>query len=97
MFPLHIQACGAWWPIPRTLNVIWIMYNFIVELFIWLQTDSTNLKLDVFVKHRCPRQQQSQNMAKISKKYILTLPHPQGHVMSVKCEEPKDEILFQVW
>ena len=26
-------------------------------------------------------------MAKISKSYILTLPHPQGHRMSVKCEE----------
>ena len=28
----------------------------------------------VFVKHGCPRWQQSQNMAKISKSYILTLP-----------------------
>ena len=39
----------------------------------------------VFVKHGCPRRQQSQTMAKISKSYILTLPHPQGHMMSVKC------------
>ena len=39
----------------------------------------------------------SQNMAKISKSYILTLPHPQGHVMSVKCEEPIDELTVQVW
>ena len=29
----------------------------------------------MFVKHRCPRQQQSQNLAK---SYILTPPHPQG-------------------
>ena len=51
----------------------------------------------VFVKHRCPRQQQSQNMAKISKSYILTPPHPKGHVMSVNCEEPIDELTVQVW
>ena len=51
----------------------------------------------MFVRHRCPRRQQSQNMAKISKSYILTLPHPQGHVMSVKCEEPIDELTVQVW
>ena len=37
----------------------------------------------VFVKHGCPRRQQSPNMAKICKSYILTQPHPQGHVMSV--------------
>ena len=36
-------------------------------------------------------------MAKISKSYILTTPHPQGHVMSVKCEEPVDELTVQVW
>ena len=52
----------------------------------------------VFVKHGCPRRQQSSNMAKISKSYILTPPaRPQGHVMSVKCEEPIDELTVQVW
>ena len=51
----------------------------------------------VFVKHGCPRRQPSLNMAKISKSYILTLPHPQGHVMSVKCEEPINEPTVQVW
>ena len=51
----------------------------------------------VFVKHGCPRQQQSPNMAKISKSYILTPHHPKGHVMSVKCEEPIDELTVQVW
>ena len=30
-------------------------------------------------------------MAKISKSYILTPPHPQGHVMTVKCEEAKEK------
>ena len=44
-----------------------------------------------------PRRQQSQNIAKISKSYILTPPHPQGHVMSMKCEEPIDELTVQVW
>ena len=34
---------------------------------------------------------------KISKSYILTLPQPQGHVMSVKCEEPIDESIVKVW
>ena len=50
-----------------------------------------------FVKRRCPQRQQSKNMTKISKSYILTPPDPQGHVMSVKCEEPIDESTVQVW
>ena len=29
--------------------------------------------------------------------YILTPSHPQGHVLSVKCEEPIDELTVQVW
>ena len=41
--------------------------------------------------------QQSQDMAKIFKSYILTLAQPKGHVMSVKCEEPIDELTVQVW
>ena len=51
----------------------------------------------VFVKHGCPQRQQSQNMAKICKSYILTLPNPQGQVMSEKCEEPIDELTVHVW
>ena len=51
----------------------------------------------MFVKHGCPRRQQSQNMTKISKSYILTPPNPKGHVMSVNCEEPIDELTVQVW
>ena len=51
----------------------------------------------VFVKHGCPRWQQSQTIAKISKSYILTTPCPQGHVMSVKCKQPLDELKVQVW
>ena len=51
----------------------------------------------VFVKHGCPRRQQSQTMAKISKSYILTTPHPRGHAMSVKCVQPLDELTVQVW
>ena len=30
-----------------------------------------------------------------SKSYILTPPHPKGHVMSVKCEELIDELKFK--
>ena len=51
----------------------------------------------MFVKHGCRRRQQSQNIAKISKSYILTLPLPQGHVMSERCEEPIDELTVQGW
>ena len=51
----------------------------------------------MFVKYGCPRRQQSQTMAKISKSCILTPPNPQGHVMSVKCEQPLDELTVQVW
>ena len=34
---------------------------------------------------------------KISKSQILTPPHPQGQVMSVKSEQPLDELTVQVW
>ena len=49
------------------------------------------------MKHGCPQRQQIQIMAKISKSYILTPPQPQGHVMSVKCEEPIVELTVHVW
>ena len=34
---------------------------------------------------------------KISKSYILTPPPPQGHRVSVKCEQPIYELTVQVW
>ena len=38
------------------------------------------------------------NKVKIwQKSQILTSPHPMGHVMSVKCEQPLDELTVQVW
>ena len=46
---------------------------------------------------RMPPAATIQNMAKISKSYILTPPNPQGQVMSEKCEEPKGELTVQVW
>ena len=36
-------------------------------------------------------------LTKNSKSYILTPPHPKGHVMSVKNEQPLDEHTVQVW
>ena len=33
---------------------------------------------------------------KISKSYILIPPHVQGHVMSVKCKQPLDELTVQI-
>ena len=68
----------------------------ITEISILLAIQGKQKTRHVFVKHGCPRRQQSQNMAKISKSYILTPPHPKGRVMSVKCEEPIDELTVQV-
>ena len=36
-------------------------------------------------------------MAKISMSYILTTPHPLGHVSLLKYEQPLDELTVQVW
>ena len=58
------------------------------------------LKLDMYLWNTdayIVRWQQSQTMAKISKSYILTPPHPQGYEMSVKCQQPLDELTIQVW
>ena len=96
-FPLHcnIRHCEnqgqhevAVIKINEKVNVTWLLN---------LSRIKANKTRHVFVKHGCPRQQQSRNMAKISKSYILTTPHPQGHVMSVKCEQPIDELTVQVW
>ena len=43
-----------------------------------------------------PRRQQSQNMAKISVLHFDPAPS-KGHVISVKCEEPINELTVQVW
>ena len=72
------------------------MYMYILCLRQMFSTEQEPTTKLVFVKHGCPRRQQSRNMAKISKSYILTPPHPQGHVKSVKCEEPIDELTVQV-
>ena len=48
----------------------------------------------VFEKHGCPRRQQSQNMAKF---LHFDLVPPQGHGISVKCEQSIDELTVQVW
>ena len=53
----------------------------------------------MFVKHGCPRRQQSQNdnMAKISQVLHFDPIPPQGHGMPVKCEQPFHELTVQVW
>ena len=51
----------------------------------------------VFVKHGCPRRQQSQKWQKSLSPTFWPYPHPQGHVMSVKCEESIYELTVQVW
>ena len=95
----------------------WLYYNnklyvslvlqllYIVSFGQWrIQSNNSTQTRHVFVKHGCPRRQQSPIMAKISKSYILTLPPPGGgggggggRVMSVKCEQPLDELTVQVW
>ena len=36
------------------------------------------------------------NKSKYGNSYILTLFHPQGHVMLVSCEQPLDELTVQI-
>ena len=72
-----------------------LLLNCMVE-FVETLKEAKYKKRHVFVKHGCRRRQQSQNMANISKSYILTQPHPQGLVMSVKCEEHIVELTVQV-
>ena len=55
-------------------------------------TYSTFLTSHVFVKHGCT----GGNKVKIWQSYIFTPPHPKGHAMSVKCEQPLDELTVQV-
>ena len=49
----------------------------------------------------CNTDAPSGNKVKIWQKFLsptfFTLPHPQGYVMSVKCEESIDELTVQVW
>ena len=48
------------------------------------------------VKQGCLGLQQSLNLANYLALH-LTPPHPQEHVMSVKCGQPLDELTVQVW
>ena len=48
-------------------------------------------------KHNVVQAATKSKYGKISKSQILTLPHPQGHVMSVKCEQSIDGLSVQVW
>ena len=48
------------------------------------------------MKQGCPRWQQGQNLAKPVSPTFSPRP-PQGHVMSVKCEEHFDELIVQSW
>ena len=50
------------------------------------------LTRNMFVKHRCPHRQQSQNLQVL---YFDPI-QPQEHVMSVRCEQPLDELTVQV-
>ena len=54
------------------------------------------LKQDEIVKQGCPMQQQSQNMAKISKSYILTPPILRS-LGCQKCEKPLHELTVHIW
>ena len=50
------------------------------------------------MKHRCPWRQHLVTIWQKSLSPTCCLrPNPQGHVMSVKCEEPLDELIVQVW
>ena len=51
----------------------------------------------VFVKTRMTPAATKWKYGKISKSYIMSQSHPQGHVMSVKCEQALDELTIQVW
>ena len=84
-FSLTRQHTCSWVLRPELAKTI---TKYCFEIKLWTR--------HVFMKHGCPRWQQSQNMAKICNFYILT-PHPQRHVMSVKCEEPIYELTVQVW
>ena len=53
------------------------------------------IKLDMRLRNMDARQQSQ--YGKISKSQILTPPHPLGHVMSARCEQPLDELTVQVW
>ena len=94
------------------LNLVSILHSesssHSLQYNLWNQSEYINLMIcyfwqnvifqqDVFVKHRCPRRQQSQTMTKIYNFYILTPTHPQGHVISVKWEQPLYELTVQVW
>ena len=66
--------------IPKSLSAKWRQHK--LDMCLW-NTDA-------------PSGKKAKIWQKIFKSYILTPPHPQGHVMSVKCEEPIDELTVQV-
>ena len=84
----------ARWNKTLLLNIFCNIHNdtFMPKFYFWTFSWDILITRHVFVKHGCPRQQH----CKIFKSYILT-PQPQGHGMSVKCEQPSHELTVQVW
>ena len=86
-------------PAPQLMMVVALMpncYTCLVMTQIWKFRKSLYNKTCACETPMPPAATKS-NMAKISKSYILTLPNPQGHVMSEECEQPLDELTVQVW
>ena len=68
--PISKQKCPPW-PIPQKGGTLYSGARYVA---LW----ASCLTSYVFVKHGCPRRQQSHIMANIFKSYILTTPHPRG-------------------
>ena len=94
-FPLGSRSLVK--PIHMKSSMVFIRKLVILSRCVRINIQMLYQTRHVFVKHRCPRRQQSLNMAKFSKSYILNPPHPQGCGISVKCEEPIDEPTIPVW
>ena len=88
--PQKVTSCSLWVVIYLVTICLWAQWkcnSYLGHVTIDVRLVKQDTTRHVFIKHGCPRRQQSENMIKISKSYILTLPNPQGHVMSVKCEQ----------
>ena len=61
------------------------------------QFNQKTLKIRRVCETRMPPPATKSKYGKNFEVLYFDLPHPQGHVMSVKCEEPIDKFTVQVW
>ena len=86
----------------------WCIIPFMIQGLLWITSVYNMVALNIVTTIKqthlmlvynslMPLAATKSKSGKISKSCLLTPPNPQEHVMSLKCEQPLDELTVKVW